>query len=101
MTPEEWVQGVSTKCGLSADIVRAVQKAEAQHAVESLLKGENALLLGRCILKPRVKNGEVKISAVATTSINRALMEQCDIETVEKGTEKPAYVDIPQLEGLI
>lgn len=101
MTPDEWVQGVSKKCNLSPELVRAVQKAEAEQAVETLLSGGNALLLGRCILKPRIKDGEVRVSAVATNSINRAIAEQCDIEKIKKGQEKPVFVEIAQLEGLI
>lgn len=116
MTSSERIKDISRRSGLSEDYVRRVLTAECESTAESLAKGENVTLLGRCTLVPSVlsklvpaENGNapkiVKSIGIKIKPSKSMLarLEDLSVETVE--AEADVYV-IPkiaatQIEGLV
>jgi len=100
MTSIDRVREISQLCGMSEEVVRAVLKAEAESASKSLLNGEKAVLLGRCIIKPREKDGEILLSCTASNTLKR-LVQENDVnrENLQK-TAKFKHITKMQFEEL-
>jgi len=100
MTSVDRVKEISQLCGMSEEVVRAVLKAEVESTSSSLLKGEKAVLLGRCIIKPRVKDGEILLSCTPSNTLRRLVQEnEVDKENIEN-TAKFKNITKLQLEEL-
>lgn len=101
MTADERIKEISKICGMSEAIVRAVLKAETDTVVKSILAGQNAVLLGRCIIKPRVRGERVFLSCSPSHSLSRLIDEnQIDLESIDA---EPAikHIAVEQLEELL
>lgn len=101
MTAEERIKEISQICGMSEGIVRAVLKAESESVSKSILAGQNAVLLGRCIIKPRVRGERIYLSCSPSHSLSRLIEEnQIDKESINM---EPAikHIEIEQLEDLL
>lgn len=118
MTPEERINEIAKSCGYSTEVVRLVLKAEAQSVIKSLVKGENAVLLGRCIMKPSAKRekkhgietGRIyhHITCTASASMTRQFEEAIDIDEldskiveIKRGDGLKQNVAVEQIEGLM
>ena len=75
MTSLERIKEISERCGMSEEIVRVVLKAETDTVVDTLLRGEKAVWLGRCIIKPRVKGDEIMLSCAASSTLKKLVQE--------------------------
>jgi hypothetical protein len=101
MTADERIKEISRICGMSEAIVRAVLKAETETVSRSILAGQNAVLLGRCIIKPRRRGDKVYLSCSPSHSLSRLIEEnQIDLEAIDA---EPAikHIAIEQLEELL
>lgn len=109
MTPEERISEISKECGISCEVVRMVLKAEMKSAARSLANGEHAVLLGRCIIKPRKKNGETRLSCAVSTSLMREVQEQvaglseAELHNLNGASDTPLipHIKIEQLKELM
>lgn len=88
MRVEDRIKDISRRCGFSEKIVRRVLDAECESIVASLKKGENATLIGRCVVKPKLRTrlaigGDleryVKVTATAQ-SLELKLENVCEFE---------------------
>ena len=83
MTAEERIKEVSKISGMSESIVRAVLKAETESVSKSILAGQNAVLLGRCIIKPRIRGEHVFLSCSPSHSLVRLIEEnEVDVDAI-------------------
>lgn len=101
MTAEERIKEVSKISGMSETIVRAVLKAETESVSKSILAGQNAVLLGRCIIKPRVREDHVYLSCSPSHSLIKLIEDnEVDVDAIDA---EPAirHIAIEQLEELL
>lgn len=116
MTVNERIKDISKRSGLSEDTIRRVLTAECESTAESLVKGENVTLLGRCTLIPSVysrlvqgENGEApKIAKCIGIKIkpSKAMLARLEDLSVESLEENEEIYEIPriatkQIEGLV
>lgn len=101
MTADERIKEISKICGMSEAIVRAVLKAETETVCKSIMAGQNAVLLGRCIIKPRVRGDKVFLSCSPSHSLSRLIEEnQIDIESIDS-EPNIKHIAVEQLEELL
>lgn len=101
MTVEDRIKEISKICGMSEAIVRAVLKAETESISKSILEGQNGVLVGRCIIKPRKRDDKVYLSCIPSHSLIRMIEEnEVKVEEIDK---EPTikHIAIEQLEGLL
>ena len=101
MTAEDRIKEISRISGMSETIVRAVLKAEIETVSQSILAGQNAVLIGRCIIKPRLRGDKVYLTCTPSHSLLRLIEEnQVDIEAIDS---EPAikHIAVEQLEELL
>lgn len=101
MTVEDRIKEISNMCGMSEAIVRAVLKAETESISKSILDGQNGVLVGRCIIKPRIRGDKVFLSCIPSHSLVR-LIEENEVQ-VEEIDKEPTikHIAVEQLEGLL
>lgn len=82
MTTQERYDDICRISGMSEEIVRRVINAEKQSILNSLKRGERATLIGRCVIRPSLKNKiviggnlekYVKLSAEVSSSLESSL----------------------------
>lgn len=103
MTPEERIKEIQKYCGLSTENIRAVIKAEMISAAKSLARGEGAVLLGRCVLTPRIRDGELRISSKASVSLIREAQAQYKYENLDdsESVPVPKQIAVDQMVDLL
>jgi len=94
MTTQERYDDICRISGLSEAIVRRVLLAEKESIVNSLRSGERATLIGRCVIRPRMRKKVViggniencvKLSVTATHSLRSALDDVKEFEVPQHG----------------
>lgn len=109
MTIKERLDDISKESGLSTDIVRRVLDAERVSIAKSLCKGENAMLIGRCIMYPKAVSKlavgctlerRVSLKVRPTTSLIRYLDEASDFDNFGN-EEESGDIAVVQIEDLI
>ena len=89
MTVQERYNDICKISGLSEEIVRRVLNAERESVINSLKRGENATLIGRCIMKPRIEESilvgggsgkNIKVKAEVAQSLKSTLAEWAAFE---------------------
>lgn len=92
MTVKERIEDISSKSGMSEDIIRRVLNAERESIVESLKRGEKATLIGRCVIEPEFRQrlqpgGElgmvIKLSAKVSNSLKTEMEKIKSFENTE------------------
>lgn len=117
MTVSERIKDISKRSGLSEDIIRRVLNAECESTAESLAKGENVTLLGRCTFIPSVCPKLVRGTDVEAPKIVKSIgikikpsksmlarLEDLSVESLEDPDD--VVYEIPhlatmQIEGLV
>lgn len=56
MDSKEALRFIASRCGLSEDMVRRVQKAESEYVLQELAAGHNATLPGRGTFTPDIRS---------------------------------------------
>lgn len=114
MTTQERLDDICRRSGMSKEIVRKVMNAERDSVIESLKHGERAALIGRCVLRPEVRQRLVsenetkkciKVQASISSTIQTALDELSDSEIdnsdFDSELEAPDGIRLMQITSLI
>ena len=70
MTKLERIRDISKRCGHSEQICMDVLQAETDSAIDSLKKGENVTLMGRCVLSPTERSRYFNLEGVSVPFIH-------------------------------
>ena len=98
MTVNERIKDIEMRTGLSEKTIRDVLKAETDSVMDSLERGERAVLIGRCAFTPAItyrvgvdneKVSHIRVSAKASSRITNYLFSKSeyienDFESIEK-----------------
>lgn len=81
MTVQQRLDDICKRSGMSEDIVRRVLQAEKASIIESLKRGERATLIGRCVIRPDLRQrvqvgGEVESYIKASADVAYALQQE-------------------------
>lgn len=115
MNTAERLAEISELSGLSVDIIRRVIEAERLSIVNSLKRGERATLIGRCVIRPEIRNkigisdssgniplnSSIKLYADVAPSLSSELAELSGFETngISNYEEEGVWLNqIPALE---
>jgi hypothetical protein len=109
MNVKERIEDISSRCGMSEDIIRRVLDAERESIVESLKKGERATLIGRCTLVPELVQGlnvngitlEIRIKANPSRALSNEFEGMNGFTQEQDEEEQYERIKIKQLPGLI
>lgn len=112
LTVQQRLDDICKRQGMSEEIVRRVLKAERDSAIDSLKRGENATLIGRCVLKPDIRQkveigGQVKtyikVGAEAAYAVKSELAKYEDFETGSQQEEDslPEGIRVAQIQSLL
>ena len=110
MTTQERYDDICKICGMSEDIVRRVLNAEKKSITKSLKLGERATLIGRCVIRPEIKNklvvgGEItsyiKLAADVAASLEASLTDMSEFDTSGKTTENIVGIRLNQIPSLV
>lgn len=114
LTVQQRLHDICSRCGLSEEIVKRVLSAERDSIVESLKHGERATLIGRCVLRPEIRQKletggriqtYVKVTADPIYQIERELAKQVDFEprsNEEEDDQKlPEGIRVAQIQQLL
>ena len=108
MNIQERLNDISSISGVSEKVVRRVLDAERQSIIKSLKRGEKATLIGRCIIKPELKDKlgiggkvekSIKLNAMVSNSLRVALQDCSEFE-VDTDDSNEAGVLIRQIPSL-
>lgn len=93
MTVQERLEDISSRCGMTTEVIRRVLNAEAESVAESLRKGERATLIGRCTIVPSMGtkldiSGDVKNRVKLSSKVTGSLKSRVDIEEFEQSVEE-------------
>lgn len=112
MTTQERLDDICRRSGMSQDIVRKILNAEQASIIESLKKGERAALIGRCVLRPEVRERlvgpdkfekYVKVQATVSSTIQTALesLDESQIIDGEYTDDAPEGIRLMQITSLM
>lgn len=112
MDAREAMADISSRCGLSEEIIRRVQKAETEYVIDNLKKGRRVNLPGRGTYRPELKNklliggemGQIIKPKFDVSSKIEASLEECGNYTkdmIETEEELPEGILTMQLSSLI
>lgn len=111
MSIQERYEDISRRSGVPENTVKRVLVAERESVVESLKKGEKAILAGRCIIDPRIKqklglngniNTSIYVKITPSATLSKELQKYPDfIESDESDDIDDASIAIGQIESLL
>lgn len=112
MDAREALNDIAERCGLSTDIIKRVQKAETEHVIAQLKKGNRVSLPGRGTYRVEFKNklmiggtmGKVLNPTFKVSSVIESALAQCTgfIQDTDKSEEElPDGILLMQIPSLI
>lgn len=110
MTTQQRYDEICKLSGMSEAIVRRVLNAEKQSIINSLKRGERSTLIGRCVIRPEIKNkiktgGEltnyIKLSIEVASSLKSNLDGMEEFEKSECITEQHSGIRLNQIPSLV
>lgn len=110
MTTQERYDDISKLSGLSEEIVRRVLVAERESIVNSLKRGERSTLIGRCVVKPRLKQrlavggkmeGYIGLNVEITQSLKAELAKVKEFEMEGKKIDNGKGIRLRQIQELL
>lgn len=112
LTTQERLDDICKISGLSESIVRRVMDAERQSIANSLRRGERATLIGRCVIRPEIREkvniggtitSYVKLKSSPTASLESMLSDLSgfEIDDNDEDDNLPEGIMITQIPALI
>lgn len=109
MTTQERYNEISSISGMTEEVVRRVLNAEKISILNSLKRGERATLIGRCVIRPEIRNKIVvggnsekyiKLSADVALGLENSLAELKEFEESHL-EEEVEGIRVNQIQALI
>lgn len=112
MTVQQRLDDICKRQGMQEEIVRRVLQAEKAQILDSLKKGEKATLIGRCVIRPELRQrvaigGDVETYIKASSSVAYSLQnelsecKQFDRTEAQEDDAIPEGIRITQISQLL